>query len=221
MLNRFLHNSVSQRCYLLLKTEKSLNALLLSKHECSRYNPTNIHIHTSPQNRNVVVSHENNYILNVIDKIQLIHSRNSDIFNHEVNSLEEFNSILDQNWRNLTAPQIVEAFKNVKRYCVQHNINISDKRFDNLVDGVMDNCEHFTKSHIIELLNCLAEMPLTPGYNCHNFHDLWSCLDDICCWKMVDWDVNTSLEIAKLWSKLHLGLYVHNLLNNVSLNSVR
>lgn len=159
--------------------------------------------HSSPpQNRIMVASHENEYAFSIINKFRFNNMEN--IF-CEAETEEEFNNILNQNWRTSSASEIVKAFKNVTKFCIKNNIDVSDKRFDNLVDGVLDNCEHLGKDEVADLLRCMIQMPITESYQSHNFHDLWSCLDDICCWKVVDWDVDSSLEIAKLWYKLNLG----------------
>lgn len=187
-----------------MRQHEKASAIFSCSIEITNYNPSK-HVHTSPQRRIVVISNENNYAFNVLSKIQTELVGSPRVLNHEVDNLEEFNSVLDQNWRASSVSEIVKTFKNVKKFCMQNNIDLSDKRFDKLVDGVMDNCENLTINEIADLLNCMAEMPITPCYDSHNFHDLWSCLDDICCWKMVDWNIDTSLEIAKLWYKLHLG----------------
>ncbi|KAJ8985183.1 hypothetical protein NQ317_018212 [Molorchus minor] len=62
-----------------------------------------------------------------------------------------------------------------------------------------------TNTEIIELLSTLAQYPPCESYSSHNFHDIWSCLDDICCWKMAEWDIEMCFTIANLWYKLNLG----------------
>lgn len=204
MLKRLLHSPFLKRLELQFKNEN----LSLHKVRYFKYNLTNSSLfHTSSVNRIIVVSNENDYAFSVVNKVHPIHVTNKNLGNQEVKTEEEFNNILNQNWRVSSASEIVETFKNVKNFCIKNNINISDNRFDNLVDGVMDNCEHLSKDEITDLLSCMVEMPVTESYQSHNFHDLWSCLDDICCWKVVDWDVDTSLQVAKLWYKLNVGMY--------------
>lgn len=205
MLKVFFQRPLLQRLQIVLKNEKPAFISLYP----SQVTKTNLTIltnfHTSSQNRIVVVSLENNYALEVLGKITTNHMGNPTIVNYEIDNLEEFNRILDRNWRVSSASEIVETFKNIKNFCAQNNIDLSDARFDKLVDGVMDNCEHLTAVEMTDLLSSIAEIPPTQTYDSHNFHDLWSCLDDICCWKMVDWSFDTSLEIAKLWYKVHVG----------------
>lgn len=208
MLKSLLQKPLLQRLQLAIKFEKS-SFISLCEANNTKSNLANIlNFHTSPKSRIVVVSHENNFAFNVVSKIGATPIRNLKVLNNEVDNLEEFNSVLNQNWRTSSASEIVETFKNVKNFCIQKNIDLSDKRFDNLIDGLMDTSENLSANHITELLSCVGEMPLTKSYDAHNFHDLWSCLDDICCWKMVDWDIDTSLKIATLWYQLHLGMHI-------------
>ncbi|KAJ8967049.1 hypothetical protein NQ314_003166 [Rhamnusium bicolor] len=153
-------------------------------------------------NAKLFYDYENAYAFNIINKESL--NKNTLISGNKVNALEEFNNILSQNWRESSATEIVKAFKSVKNYCIQNEINISDTRFDNLVDGLMDHCENLTDTEIIELLVCLSEYPLCDSYTSHNFHDVWSCLDDICCWKMLDWNLDKMFIVANIWYTLRL-----------------
>ncbi|KAF7286287.1 hypothetical protein GWI33_006160 [Rhynchophorus ferrugineus] len=120
---------------------------------------------------------------------------------------EDFNEILNRPWRTSSATEIVNAFKNVLEYCQKNNITVSDVRFDSLVDGLMDHCEKLTDNELIELLSCLVEYPDCSSYKEHNFHDIWSCLDDICCWKLPTWSIERIFTVANLWYQLHLNKY--------------
>nr|CAH7758563.1 unnamed protein product [Callosobruchus chinensis] len=153
------------------------------------------------QNR-LYTFNENAFAYNIISR-DLLHK--IEIPPTEVGTLEEFESIMDKNWRNATASEIVKAFKSVTNYCINNSITIEDLRFDKIVDGLMDHCEKLTYVELVELLECLSELPLTSGYDAHNFHDIWSCLDDICCWQMIEWNVDQAFTIANLWYKLNLG----------------
>lgn len=207
MFKKLLHRPLLQRIKFSFKNKNSL-CISLNKTQNTKYNLAHaLCFHTSAPARLVVSSHENNYAFSVVNKIPPKLLENSINESHEVDNLEEFNNMLLRNWRTASASAIVQAFRNVKNFSIQHNIDLSDKRFDNLIDGVVDNCEHLTVDEIITLLSCIGEMPVTESYHSHNFHDLWSCLDDICCYKMVNWDVDTSLEVGKLWYKLHIGKY--------------
>lgn len=205
MLRYLLRRPFTQLQDLLLKNEQFISRFQTKTFQFSL--PNSKYFHTSLQRTIIVASHENDYAFNVINKLKTkrIGIGDPNIYNHEVDNLEEFNKMLDQNWRQATASVIVETFKNVKKFCIQNNIDLSDKRFDKLVDGLLDNCEYLTVNQLADLLSCIVEMPPTERYDSHNFHDLWSCLDDICCCRVVDWDVDTSLEIAKFWYQLYLG----------------
>lgn len=92
---------------------------------------------------------------------------------------EWFNNTLNHHFRKSTASEIVSTFKKVLPFCIQHNITISDTRFDALVDGLMDHAEKLTDNELLTLLDVLNDYPTVDSINAHNYHDVWSCLDDI------------------------------------------
>lgn len=159
---------------------------------------------TSEVQRNVLHPFlENNFAFGIITKF----TPTKDAFKEtKIITLEEFEKFLGQNWRQSAANEIAKAFVKVQDFCVQNNIAVDDKRFNNLIDGIVDNCEHLTSEDIQVIMETLVAMPQARGYDAHNFHDLWSCLDDICCWKMVEWDPDSQFAIANLWFKLSLGM---------------
>lgn len=122
-----------------------------------------------------------------------------------INTLEKFNETMQKYYRKSPIDEIVDTFLNVKQFCINNNINISDKRFDNLVDGLMDQCQDLTDQQLYDLLTTLTELPPCDGYDSHNFHDVWSCLDDFCIWRLQNWDIKTMFKYADLWYKLNLG----------------
>lgn len=151
--------------------------------------------------------HENAYAFNIVNKDSLDKS-NTTIAKgpaSEVTTLKEFNDVLNQNWRHSTATEIVNAFGSVKNFCIDNEIDISDNRFDKLVDGLMDHCEKLSDTHLFDLLQCLLQLPPSPSATSHNFHDVWSCLDDLCCWKVIEWDIEKMFKFANIWYKLNLG----------------
>lgn len=151
--------------------------------------------------------HENAYAFSIVNKESLDMS-NTVIAKSplsEVTTLEEFNDVLNQNWRHSSSTEIVNAFRSIKKFCVDNGINVSDHRFDKLVDGLMDHCEKLSDTELFDLLQCLLEIPPSESATSHNFHDIWSCLDDICCWKVTEWDLEKMFKFANIWYKLNLG----------------
>ncbi|KAG5883757.1 hypothetical protein JTB14_023178 [Gonioctena quinquepunctata] len=130
---------------------------------------------------------------------------NSLTLSKEVTTLEEFNETLSRDWKGCSASEIVNAFTNTKNFCKSKNIALSDNRFDNLVDGLINNCEQLNDEELVNLLYCISEFPSCESYEAHNFHDIWSCLDDICCWKVTNWNIDKCLVIANAWYKMKLG----------------
>lgn len=123
----------------------------------------------------------------------------------EVDNIDELEGLLAKNWRQSNASAIVEAFERIKSVCIVHNIKLSDRRFDNLVDGLMDHCEKLTDEELLKLLRIINKLPQCENAVAHNYCDVWNCLDDICCWKMHSWDLNKKLNFAEAWFNLHLG----------------
>nr|CAI5843552.1 unnamed protein product [Callosobruchus analis] len=183
----------------------------------SRYLNSQATLRTTSINQNRLYPfNENAFAYNIISKDLL---PKIEIPPTGVGTLKEFECILNKNYRKATASEIVKAFKGVKKYCIDNGITIEDLRFDKMVDGLMDHCEKLTYVELVELLEYLSELPLACGHDAHNFHDIWSCLDDICCWQMVEWSVDQSFTIANLWYKLNLARlcdYIFLLLERLS-----
>lgn len=118
---------------------------------------------------------------------------------------EDFNKFLSKNWRKENGSEIVQAFKDVVDFCALNGIAVSDPRFDNLVNGFLDHVEQITDEELSDLLKCLIKFPLCDSYEAHNFHDIWSALDDICLLRMKNWSVEKQFYFAELWYRLHLG----------------
>lgn len=123
----------------------------------------------------------------------------------EVNNVDDLQELLAKNWRQSNASEIVEAFERVKNICKAHDITLSDTRFDNLVDGLMDHCEKLTNDELLRLLRIIAKLPECESSTARNYVDVWNCLDDICCWKLGSWDINTKFIFAEAWYGLHLA----------------
>lgn len=154
----------------------------------------------------IFVDHENVHAYRIIQAIPVaVDTENYTFVSCEVEGENEFINLLQQNWRSSTAGDILDAFKNAANYCVLNNIPISDSRFDNLVDGLMDHVECLTDDELSELLATISRYPACESYKSHNYHDVWSCLDDICCWRLTNWSTDTILQFANHWYKLNLG----------------
>lgn len=139
-------------------------------------------------------------------------------------TLEQFEQILDHNFRLASPQKIVETFEIVKNYSIENQLALSDPRFDKLIDGLMDNCEKLTDDELFHLLKNISEYPPCESINSHNYHDLWSCLDDICCWKMGCWDIDKKFAFANIWYKLNLGRvsdYIFEVLDGLPSKSKR
>lgn len=122
-----------------------------------------------------------------------------------VKSEDELAAVLDQNWRTRSATEIVDAFRNAVHYCNENEVGLSDARFDKLVDGLMDNVEYLTDEELSQLMICVMKFPPSRMITAHNFHDVWSALDDICCSRVEGWDSETRFKFAELWYLLRLG----------------
>lgn len=125
-----------------------------------------------------------------------------------ISTEQEFIKYLNENWRHKTATEIATAFKAVQKYCSENDICVEDARFDKLVDGLMDNAENLSDTELSDLLVCLRKFPMCSSWNAHNYHDIWSCLDDMCVMRLSNWDTDTMLHFADHWYHLYLGKYI-------------
>ncbi|XP_018328686.1 FAST kinase domain-containing protein 5, mitochondrial isoform X3 [Agrilus planipennis] len=151
--------------------------------------------------------HENDFAFQVMKKISLPRLENFQLKspNEAISSLEKFNGHLNQEWRSKTASEIIQCFIDCLDYCVNNNITVADPRFDKLVDGLVDHVEHINDEELSQLLQCLTKYPSTDSHKSHNFHDIWSALDDLCCWKLPTWTLEKMFHFAELWYNLRLG----------------
>lgn len=179
-----------------------------SKRVSTNFNIVTANVHTaSVFCAKVFKDTENLYAFDVLQTIPVntAVSYTPKSLNKALTATEEFNKLLDQDFRKASVSDIVQAFKNALHYCVTNNIAVSDHRFDKLVDGLMDNIEHLNDQDLYELLSVLAKFPPCENYTSHNFHDIWSALDDACLHKMTNWDTDTMFNFAELWFQLNLG----------------
>lgn len=180
-------------------------------HRCSKTKPNltfplTRSLHISLSNRDKIFTDtENSYAYTILPPIPKLSPTWS--LSNPIKTPEEFTQFLDRNWRGCRAPEIVEAFERVKDFCVANQIDLSDRRFDKLVDGLMDHCEKLTDDELLRLLVLLTEYPPCESSTSRNFHDIWSCLDDVCCWKMGAWDYEKMFNFAEIWYKLNLGRF--------------
>ncbi|XP_018328684.1 uncharacterized protein LOC108739333 isoform X1 [Agrilus planipennis] len=151
--------------------------------------------------------HENDFAFQVMKKISLPRLENFQLKspNEAISSLEKFNGHLNQEWRSKTASEIIQCFIDCLDYCVNNNITVADPRFDKLVDGLVDHVEHINDEELSQLLQCLTKYPSTDSHKSHNFHDIWSALDDLCCWKLPTWTLEKMFHFAELWYNLRLA----------------
>lgn len=162
------------------------------------------HENINEENSKNFVPYENLFAFQTVSRVGL-NSTSQSVTSTEINDEGSFTSYLDKNWRESSAAEISLAFTTVKQFCIENNIAVSDQRFDQLVNGLMDHCENLTDRQLYNLLKDMSEYPKCIGFKAHNFHDIWSCLDDMCCWKMHNWDVDTILAFSNLFFLLHLG----------------
>uniref|UniRef100_A0AAR5Q8N4 FAST kinase-like protein subdomain 2 domain-containing protein n=2 Tax=Dendroctonus ponderosae TaxID=77166 RepID=A0AAR5Q8N4_DENPD len=164
----------------------------------------NVQCYSSIRTESKFYQTENYYAFQIV-KSPAIGSQTTLSSGQSINTDSDFTGFLNKDWRKSNATEITKAFISVKPFCNSHNITVNDARFDCLVDGLMDNCENLTDSELLQLLQTLLEYPKCRPPTIGNFHDVWSCLDDICCWKMKDWDIETVFIFGDLWFKLGLS----------------
>lgn len=121
-------------------------------------------------------------------------------------SESEFKLFCDEtNWASKSDEELVDSFKRLAVYCELQNINLSDARFDLIVDALCYRCFKFTDQHLENVLKYLGAFPETVTINDRNFVELWSALDDTCVERVTEWKTDKMLEIADLWYRLRLS----------------
>lgn len=163
-------------------------------HQKLRYEYENNHVYSIMQS---IPIYENTLSISLSNKLE------NELINHE-----NFEKFLRKNWRQESATNITNMFKKLCYYAQLNNISLSDKRFDSLVDGLMDNCRNLTDDELSELLYCVNEYPKPESPTDHNFHDIWSALDDICCARINLWSIQKTLLFTDHWYRIGLAKYV-------------
>ncbi|KAK9874377.1 hypothetical protein WA026_002724 [Henosepilachna vigintioctopunctata] len=162
---------------------------------------------------------ENQYMYQIVNKNFPLFPSSSTKF-EKVKTLNEFEKVLSQNYKlnsGHNATDILKVFKCVEEYCLLYKITLSDTRFDDLVDGLMDHCENLNDDELLELLLCLTRYIKCDSYRDHNFHDVWSCLNDICCDRIKDRSMEYLMQLADAWYELDLGRigeFIYNLIDH-------
>lgn len=177
----------------------------------------NSYYDVNKENSKQFVQNENLFAFHIVSRVG-INSTSPTVTSTEIIDEQSFSSYLDKNWRKSSAAEISQAFSTVKQFCIENNIAVSDPRFDKLTDGLMDHCEKLTDRQLYNLLKDLSEYPTCFGFKAHNFHDIWSCLDDLCCWKMHNWDADTMLAFSNHFFLLRLGKmadYIYSVLDRL------
>lgn len=162
-----------------------------------------LHVETKGPGK-IFTEFENAYAYDIV-KPFLINPFQFTEANATISAEDEFNKYVDRNWRCKTAAEVATAFKTVQKYCWENGICVTDTRFDKLVDGLMDNAENLSDTELSDLLACLRKFPPCNRYDAHNYHDIWSCLDDMCVMRLPNWDTDTMLHFGDHWYHLCLG----------------
>lgn len=198
---------IFRKTWSIYKTQLNVQKVLPKTSFCgsgSNVRKVNVQCYSSIQTEYKFYQTENNFAFQIV-KNPAIGSRTTLSSDQPINTDSDFTRFLNKDWRKSSATEITQAFISVKPFCISHNITVNDARFDCLVDGLMDNCENLTDSELLQLLETLLEYPKCHPPTTGNYHDVWSCLDDICCWKMKNWDIETVFLIGDLWFKLGLS----------------
>ncbi|XP_066144428.1 FAST kinase domain-containing protein 5, mitochondrial isoform X2 [Euwallacea fornicatus] len=204
LINKSWLNYEPHTCIKQLGILKTTSISTLQAKQHRNYNCSNISTSYNP----TFYQSENNFMFQVLNKIPLVDNSRLAPSVPITDDLT-FTSFLQSHWRSSSATNIVNAFNAVKQYCIMNNITISDTRFDKLVDGLVDHCEKLKDQELYDLLKCLSEYPPPSTFNSHNFHDVWSCLDDLRLGKLADFVFESIERLAKKADQLTKDQLVH------------
>ncbi|XP_058818306.1 uncharacterized protein LOC131681507 [Topomyia yanbarensis] len=129
----------------------------------------------------------------------------------------EFQQITD--WHSLSGQDLLIQFGQVVEICRQNEICISDRRFDQFVEALVNRIASFSDEQLIESLRLLVELGPTPAVNTRNFLDIWKALDQVCLKRITTWKTDELLHMADQWYPLRLskiGRFVHKAVWKIS-----
>lgn len=115
----------------------------------------------------------------------------------------------DEDFMSINEPvpnkELIQCLERIANYCVNHNLTVSETRFDRIVDLIVNQCESFTDQELLDTLRILTIFPPAPGVGSRNFLELWSALDDECMNRLDNWSTEMRLLACDHWFKLHMA----------------
>lgn len=115
------------------------------------------------------------------------------------------NPLLAKDWRECSIDELFAGLESVTIFCKNFNIQISDKKFNELVDAFADRRYELSDDQLLASLKLLMVLPETPHRNTRNYWDLWLAIEQVCLERLPDWDLGKRLLFTDHFYQLNLG----------------
>lgn len=113
--------------------------------------------------------------------------------------------LLSKSWHSCPIDELFAGLESVIIFCKSFNVQISDKKFDALIDAFTDRRYELTDDQLAAALKLLMILPPTPSRNTRNYWDLWLAIEQVCLDRCPDWDLDKRLLFTDHFYQLNLG----------------
>uniref|UniRef100_A0A336M7Y5 CSON011754 protein n=2 Tax=Culicoides sonorensis TaxID=179676 RepID=A0A336M7Y5_CULSO len=131
--------------------------------------------------------------------------KQEDLYSLFTSSNKSIDSILTKNFQECSIDQLMTYMVLVAKYCMDNNIQISDRKFDGIVDCLADRRFELNDEQLIKGLKLLMILPKTPSKHTRNYWDLWLAFEQVCLERCQNWDVDKRLFFTDIFYQLNLG----------------
>lgn len=118
-------------------------------------------------------------------------------------------NFLDKNWHTVSIDDLMQGLFDVVSYCRKTEVQISDTKFDSIVDAITERRYEFTDNQLMDLLKSLMILPETPTKHTRNFWDIWLAIEEVNVDRMSDVNYPKRFLIADHYYRLNLGRTTH------------
>ncbi|XP_047989383.1 uncharacterized protein LOC125228756 [Leguminivora glycinivorella] len=191
--------------YKLARTFKYIQCLSpVSRIVPNSFRNGNKQVHTSQiMSIKMFMEHENLYAYSIMENNGYVAKLKSEVETVPVPK-DKFNHVVQQDWYKKSPQDLFALLPTLGKYCMEHNLCISNKIFDGFIDNLTDNIKHATDEELKGLFHSLANWPETESIRTRNYIEVWAALDDECLKRHRDWSVDQMLSFLSLFYLLNV-----------------
>lgn len=152
------------------------------------------------------MEYENHYAYNVLQNKGYAVDIYTDL-SGQVIPEKQFKDLLEEDWSKKPPGIKCEAFRTLALYCSNHNLCISNTKFDSFIDYLTDSFKFATNKELESIFYSLNKWPETKSIRTRNYIEVWVALDDECLRRHKDWSFDELLSFISLFYMLNVVKY--------------